>query len=214
MPIHHVAWQTTYKCIKLKCSIGVAVTNLNMMDVDNIIQYVKDRGINIDIIATIPCGNASLEIIPKGLEYYFFLKHLYNKWKASPMNMFNSKILAENISVYEPIYIALLAVNNCKDLGRLRSIGETIHIMEDGSVRACVFLPYVIGNVRRLGLANTYRKLASNRLISKLKDPKELEGYCNTCILNIICGGCRARVYHILDDFFASDPYVPYLDWE
>jgi len=30
--------------------------------------------------------------------------------------------------------------------------------MEDGSVRACVFLPYVIGNVRRLGLANTYRK--------------------------------------------------------
>jgi hypothetical protein len=42
-----------------------------MMNVDNIIQYVKDKEINIDIIATIPCGNASLEIIPKGLEYYF-----------------------------------------------------------------------------------------------------------------------------------------------
>ena len=61
------------KCVeyKLKCFIGVAVTNLNMMDVDNIIQYVKDKEINIDIIATILYGNASLEIIPKGLEYYF-----------------------------------------------------------------------------------------------------------------------------------------------
>jgi hypothetical protein len=51
----------------LKCFIGVAVTNLNMMNVDNIIQYVKDKEINIDIVATIPCGNASLEIIQKVL---------------------------------------------------------------------------------------------------------------------------------------------------
>jgi radical SAM protein with 4Fe4S-binding SPASM domain len=196
------------KCIeyKLKCSIGIAITNLNIMDVDNVIQYVKDKEINIDIIATIPCGNASINIIPKGFKYYFLLKHLYNKWKASPMNMFNSEFLARNISIYEPIYIALLAGDYCKDLSRLCSIGETIHIMEDGSIRTCVFLPYIVGNVRRLSLANVWRRLASNRFVSKLKDPKRLKGYCNTCKLNTVCGGCRARAYHIVNDFFASDP--------
>jgi len=194
---------TINKCREygLECSIGIAITKLNMVDIDSIIQHVENM--EIDILATIPCGRASPDIIPSGFEYYSLLKHLHDKWKAYPMNMYGKA----RIYVYEPIYNALLAISSyMESLSRLCSIGETLHVMEDGSIKTCIYLPYVLGNVRKTSLANIWRKLVYDKLIGRLRDPKELKGYCNVCKLRNVCGGCRARAYHMVGDLFASDP--------
>ena len=74
-----------------------------------------------------------------------------------------------------------------------------MHVMENGSVRKCVFIPYTVGNIRREGLNEIWRRLIRDRLIAKLKDPRELKG---------VCGGCRARAYLVKGDLFASDLHL------
>lgn len=193
------------KCLKhgLKCSIGAAITKLNYKDIDTLLSYALEKDLYTDLLAVMPCGRARMEIIPTGLEYHSFLQRLWKKWRVVPMNAISCD---SRISIYEPIYLALLAESEEGDWRRLCSIGETMHIMEDGSVRTCVFIPYTIGNVRKEGLNQIWKRLANDKLVVKLRDPEKLKGICRTCPFKMVCGGCRARAYLVKGDLFASDP--------
>jgi len=193
------------KCLRygVKCSVGIAITKLNIKDVNNVIDYCLKREVFVDIISVVPCGRAKLDIIPMGAEYRDFLQHLWMKYRAIPMNTTSAD---SKVCIYEPIYLALLSENGKSNLNRLCSIGETINIMADGSIRPCVFIPYTLGNIRRKSLAKIWRRLIEDRLVQELRDLNKLKGICRSCNWNIVCGGCRARAYFIKGDLFASDP--------
>ena len=197
--------QAIDKCLKygLKCSIGVAITKLNYKHIDDVLNYAISKSLYVDLLAVIPCGRAQVEIILSGFEYYNLLQYLWRKWKVVPMNMISH---GKYISIYEPIYLALLAENGINNLERLCSIGKAIVVMEDGNVRPCIFIPYTIGNVRKKSLKQIWKRLIEDKFITKLKDSKKLKGPCKTCSFKTICGGCRARAYFIKGDYFTSDP--------
>ena len=201
-------------CLKygLKCSIGVALTNMNISYVEEVLEYAKERGLYCDLLCVVPMGRATVNMIPKGKYYISFLLNILKTWKAIPMNAITSDVNTF-VSVYEPIYPALMKMEGLEVSNRLCSIGDTIHVMENGYVRTCVFLPVVVGNVRKRRLTEIWEKLVKNDFIMKLKNPRNLKGKCRDCIFNEICGGCRARTYLITGDYFESDP-VCYLTRE
>jgi len=54
------------KCLRygVKCSVGIAITKLNLKDINNVIDYCLKRNVFIDIISVVPCGRVNLDIIP------------------------------------------------------------------------------------------------------------------------------------------------------
>jgi len=81
-----------------------------------------------------------------------------------------------------------------------------IHIHSNGDVGICTFLNNKLGNIFNNSLKdiwNNRNKISDiNRLINK-----DYEGKCKTCPDKFICGGCRARAFHIKKNLFEHDPY-------
>ncbi|MGQ9718858.1 MAG: SPASM domain-containing protein [Nitrososphaerales archaeon] len=48
---------------------------------------------------------------------------------------------------------------------RLCSLSQTMHVMDDGSVRPCPYIPYSVGNVMGNSLKNLWRKLKEDKFL-------------------------------------------------
>lgn len=190
-------------------SIGVAVTKLNICEVENVIQFAEEKNIFCDVMAVVPVGRATADIMPQPQQYRDLIARLLEKWRALPMNAIGCKAFSSwktRVSVYEPSYVALLSSEGFEAPGKLCSITQTLHIMEDGSARPCPFIPYTVGNVRREALRSIWKKMKSDKFLQKLASGDGLKGRCRECPYRSVCVGCRARAYWIYRDYFAEDP--------
>lgn len=77
-----------------------------------------------------------------------------------------------------------------------------IFVGHDGAVHASGFLPVVLGNVTREGLAEVY---AHHPVLAALR-AGALEGVCGTCEYSRLCGGSRARAYARRGRVLGDDP--------
>jgi radical SAM protein with 4Fe4S-binding SPASM domain len=64
-------------------------------------------------------------------------------------------------------------------------------IMANGDVRACIFVPEPLGNLKQKTFAEIWEQSDLRPLFTK----KEYTGNCNVCNIKQICGGCRAMSY-------------------
>ncbi len=71
-----------------------------------------------------------------------------------------------------------------------------------------VFLPLVVGNVRKDRVADLYRNAPVFR---SLHDPTQFEGRCGICEYNALCGGSRSRAYGATGNPLATDPFCDYI---
>lgn len=81
-----------------------------------------------------------------------------------------------------------------------------------GDVCPSGFLELAGGNVHERPLSEIYRTAP---LFRSLRDPDQLKGKCSHCRFRAVCGGSRARAYHLTGDILAADPtcaYVPQRD--
>ncbi|MGA1875374.1 MAG: heme b synthase [bacterium] len=76
-----------------------------------------------------------------------------------------------------------------------------------GDVCPCGYLPVVAGNIRQQPLSRIW---AQAPLFLDLRDPDKLQGKCGRCEYRWICGGCRARAYHISGNYLAEEPLCIY----
>ena len=191
---------------KVPLSLGIAVSKINLGEVEEVIDFAISMNVFCDVLATIPAGRASLSLLPDPREYAELLNMLYSKYSAVPMNMTsgNSQTL---VTVYEPIYTSIIMQKKrCDNIPKLCALGKLMHVMEDGSVRTCVFLPLSLGNIREETLADIWNRLINSWFLKELLDPGQLKGPCGICGYKYACGGCRTRCYNITGDWFASDP--------
>ena len=97
--------------------------------------------------------------------------------------------------------------------GRARSLAEFIGgcgagrlycaIQPNGLVTPCVFMPIVVGDIRR----ESFREIWLNsRVMRDLRDREKLKGRCGRCNFRYVCGGCRSRAYAYYGDYLAPDP--------
>lgn len=69
------------------------------------------------------------------------------------------------------------------------------------------FLPYVLGSVRKQGLAELYR---DHPLMRSLRDPGLLKGKCGICEFRVVCSGSRARAFALAGDIHAAEEACAY----
>lgn len=84
-----------------------------------------------------------------------------------------------------------------------------VFISHTGEICPSGFLPYVVGNVRRDDLLQTYQE---HPIMQRLRAPETFGGKCGVCEFRQLCGGSRSRAYTMTGDAFASEPtcaYVP-----
>ncbi|MEN8374235.1 MAG: TIGR04053 family radical SAM/SPASM domain-containing protein [Gemmatimonadota bacterium] len=97
-------------------------------------------------------------------------------------------------------------------IGRARGVNDGdgfVFVGRKGEIQPSGFLPITVGNVRRDGLARTYREAP---LMRALRDRDRLKGKCAVCAFRGICGGSRARAWAMTGDPTESEPccaYVP-----
>ncbi|MEM3068285.1 MAG: radical SAM protein [Nitrososphaerales archaeon] len=188
----------------LSVSVGAVVTSVNIDDVEGVIHFAESRGLTCDVLATIPMGRAKSKILPKLHSYKNLMTRLFDKWHALPMNAIGYKEFSK-VSVYEPSYSALMSSRGFEVPGRLCSLSQTMHVMEDGSVRPCPYIPYSLGNVMKNDLKDIWRRLKKDKFLQGLCDVDRVKGKCSKCSFKEVCGGCRARAYWMLGDYFAED---------
>lgn len=73
----------------------------------------------------------------------------------------------------------------------------------EGNVQPCVFLPIVVGNLRKESFSSIWR---GSSVLATLRNRANLKGRCGTCDFKYVCGGCRARAFAYFDDYLAPDP--------
>ena len=196
------------KCLQegLRCSLGVAVTNPNLGEVIKVVELARRLGAYCDVSMTAPIGRASFDLLPNPSEYEVLLRRLASGWAAILMSEID-RSSHTHVSVYEPIYARISIEEGISVPKRpLCTIGETLHVMEDGSVRPCAFANVNLGNVRKISLSEIWENTVSSRWLRRLKDPEELSGACSTCAYRHICIGCRVRSKVATGSWFNSDP--------
>lgn len=200
--------ETIQECLQqgLQCTLGVAVTNLNLGEVIKIVELAHRLGAYCDVSMTVPVGRASFELLPNPFEYEALLRRLAREWAAIPMSEIDSSA-PTHVSVYEPIYVRISIEEGISMPKRsLCSIGETLHVMEDGSVRPCAFADVNLGNVKKSSLGEIWEDTVSSQWLRKLRNPEELKGACSTCPYRHVCIGCRVRAKAATGSWFNSDP--------
>jgi len=70
--------ETIQECLRdgLQCTLGVAVTNLNLGEVIKIVELARRLGAYCDVSMTIPVGRASFALLPNPFEYEALLRRL------------------------------------------------------------------------------------------------------------------------------------------
>jgi radical SAM protein with 4Fe4S-binding SPASM domain len=76
-------------------------------------------------------------------------------------------------------------------------------VQPNGKVTPCVFMPEVVGDLRKNTLEEIWR---NSRTMDELRDRTLLKEHCVDCENRTLCGGCRARAYGYFGDHLAPDP--------
>jgi len=76
-------------------------------------------------------------------------------------------------------------------------------IQPNGLVTPCVFMPIVIGDLKKDDLLSIWK---TSSVLGDLCDRERLKGRCGHCQYKHVCGGCRARAYAYYGDYLAPDP--------
>lgn len=76
-------------------------------------------------------------------------------------------------------------------------------IQPNGKVTPCVFIPIVVGDLRKSTLAEIW---SSSKVMQEMRDRSDLKGHCSKCEYRSMCGGCRARAYGYTKDYLGPDP--------
>jgi len=73
----------------------------------------------------------------------------------------------------------------------------------NGDVKPCVFIPIVVGNLRKQSLKEIW---LNSPIFKKIREREKFKEGCKSCPYRNVCGGCRARAYGYFGDLQAPDP--------
>ncbi len=77
-----------------------------------------------------------------------------------------------------------------------------VFVSYKGEVKPCGYFSLVVGNIREKPLDKIY---VESPILEDMRTPEKLEGICDGCRYNRICGGCRARSYAETGNYMAGD---------
>jgi radical SAM protein with 4Fe4S-binding SPASM domain len=201
--------------------VAVTATKHNINEMPKIIKLGKELGVNrIIIFNFIPTGRGKeiirFDISP--VEREDLLQLLYQELTHKEMQIictapqFSRVCMEQSLrhkkDIYSPTHFAAQDFDGkAKELmdflggcgaGRLYCA-----IQPNGLVTPCVFLPIVVGDLRKSSLKQIWD---NSKVMEDLRDRSKLQGRCGHCEYKNFCGGCRARAYGYYNNYLAPDP--------
>ena len=202
----------------LRVGVATTVTRRNFDELDEIIDFAADLGANCFFAFNfIPTGRGrdiiSEDITPQMREQMLAL--LQERLEQKRISVVTSAPQLGRVCLMRPTPSGIVNTGHYGDgpgsttVLLARYIGGCgagrcyLGVQPDGRVTPCVFMPIVIGNLRRTSLEEMWRK---NELLHVLRDRTDRTGSCRGCDYRYHCGGCRARSWGYFGDVTAPDP--------
>ncbi|MBS7651664.1 MAG: radical SAM protein [Candidatus Bathyarchaeia archaeon] len=201
--------------------IAITATKNNINEIPDMIDIAKKIGIKRVIVFNfIPTGRGKeiedLDLSP--IEREDLLKYLYMELVEGRIEVLSTapqysrvclqQSIATRRGFLAPTHFAALDLH-----GRTKRLADFIGgcgagrlycaIQPNGQVTPCVFMPIVVGDLRKQSLREVW---LNSGVMNDLRDRKRLKGRCRNCKYRDLCGGCRARAYAYYGDYLAPDP--------
>lgn len=196
------SFESTLNAIRFLCEAGIdvsvmsTISRLNYREIPELIELAgRETVATIALERLIPEGSG--ENMTDQVLSSDELHSLYEQVYALATNNASVRVL-----LYRPLF-ALIAPED-PTAGALCSAGNNaLTIMPDGTVYPCRRLPIPIGNVLSDGFFKIWYE---SEVLWRLRNPQNLSGKCNNCMLLTQCRGCRAMAYFTTGDYMAEDP--------
>ncbi|MEM0049791.1 MAG: radical SAM protein [Candidatus Bathyarchaeia archaeon] len=201
--------------------IATTTTKYNINEIPKIIDLARKLRVKRVIFFNfIPTGRGEeitqLDLSPTERED--LLKYLYKELVSGGIEVLSTapqfsrvclqQSLKDGADILSPTHFAALTLHGkAKQLvdflggcgaGRLYCA-----IQPNGLVTPCVFMPIVVGDLRKQPLKEIWM---NSQVMNDLRNRSKLKGRCGHCEYKYICGGCRARAYAYHGDYLAPDP--------
>jgi radical SAM protein with 4Fe4S-binding SPASM domain len=213
--IRHLVRSGVYTCI------ATTATKHNIDEIPQIIELAKDLGVpRIIVFNFIPTGRGdeirNLDLTPSERErlliglYTELVKGEVQTLSTAPQyaRVCLQQSIVDHRDFLAPTHFAAVDFH-----GRSKRLGEFIGgcgagrlycaIQPNGLVTPCVFMPIIVGDLRRQSLREIW---FHSKVLDDLRDRERLKGRCGRCQYKYICGGCRARAYAYHGDYLMPDP--------
>jgi heme b synthase len=199
----------------LSSQINTTITKRNLYDLENMLQTVRDLGVDAwHIFLLVPTGRGKEieadEIPPE--EYEKVLNWFYDVRKTVDINLkatcaphyyriMRQRAKEEGIKITPQTHGLDAMTRGC--LGGI----TFCFISFLGRVAPCGYLPLDCGNVREDPFKQIWYEC---KIFNDLRDYSQLKGKCGYCEYKNVCGGCRARAYVATGDYMDEEPYCIY----
>ena len=208
------AWEKTVRgletCLReeLTFQIHFSVTRDNAHEVEDIIQFAKERGgrvVNIFFLVCTGRGESMTDITSR--QYEDVLRTIIQGQVDYPDLIIRPRCAP---------HFKRIAYELAPDAQENRMSGregdgciagtQYCRITPTGGVTACPYIPDEVGNIRHQRFMEIWDTSPQFRL---LRSPA-LGGKCGSCGFQLLCGGCRARARAATGDLMAGDPICAY----
>ena len=217
------AWKRAIKALENAVKLGIShamavtVTKANVREVEDILDLAESVGVKrVVFFNFIPVGRGreikQLDLSPYEREE--FLRTIFREMRKRKLEIFSTAPQYGRVSLQlsggdevapthfyvgkDPIVKAVAEFIGGCGAGRIYA-----GIQPNGDVIPCVFMPVVVGNLRKQDFRSLWEKAP---LFKMLRDKEKLKGNCSKCPYKYVCGGCRARAYSYFGDPMAPDP--------
>lgn len=180
--------------------VNTTVAAMNVSQMDAFPAFVQSLGaVAWHVFFLVPTGRGETLEPARIQEYRAMLDSFYEVY---------TKAEIECKATCAPQFYRLLAEKDdeVRTKGCLAGDGFGF-VSSTGDVQPCGFLQIPCGNVKEQPFTEIW---AGSPTLKTLRDVHALEGKCGTCTYNLVCGGCRARSYEILDNIMGVDPICWY----
>ncbi|MEM1676345.1 MAG: SPASM domain-containing protein, partial [Nitrososphaerota archaeon] len=200
-------------------SVGIAmtVTKLNFKEVEEMVKLGEELNVKrVVFFNFIPTGRGKeiteLDLSPREREE--FLQKIYELSCKSRIQVASTSPQLARVSWQMSSGMQCIPTHFTPPKSQsLKALAEFIGgcgagriyaaIQPDGKISPCVFLPIIIGDLRK----ENFQEIWNNSIVlRKLRNRDLLEKPCGECPYRYVCGGCRARAYGYFGNYLAPDP--------
>jgi len=179
--------------------VVTTVMKLNIDQVPDITKKVKQLGVSIygaRRFMPVGKGNKLRDSLLISKEDY--ARHL-QYWSDKKINDSDLEYIIEEplLSIFESEKHSNSGCPAGNSYGAITSLGD---------IRACIFIPLSLGNIRNKKFSQIWETSdIRNKIIGRA-----FEGKCSICNIKENCSGCRAAAYAINNDLMGEDPFCFY----
>jgi len=198
--------------------LAATITKLNLDELPDLIRFAKDLGVKTFY---------AFNFVPTGRAKEILDIDLSPEEREEMLNVLRATLDAKEISVVSSapqlgrictMYADEASLINTGHYGAgpgstTKTLAKYIGgcgagrcycaVQPNGDITPCVFMPLVVGNVRRDDFMDIWENC---EVFKRLRDRSTYKENCASCDYKYYCGGCRARSYGYFGDFLGADP--------